>query len=228
MSVAFTVNRSDVAAITAAAVTVGLTLNLSSDSAVTYTASVNPITLNVAGAVGPPGAGIAPGGATGEVLVKAGPADYDTGWLALGTASTADVGTTPGTVTAGDDARLGRVVQLQVTDPTVVLTAGDGKAFLLVPPALATHMLTSAHAGVVTPSGAGAVTVQIANRSVGVDVLSVPITVDVGESTSYTAATPPVIDPVQATMTLGHMLSIDVDDAGTGAAGLIIVLTFSP
>ena len=58
--------------------------------------------------------------------------------------------------------------------------------------------------------------------------LSTEITIDVSEFTSYTAATPPVIDTGHDGVATGDILRIDVDVAGTGAKGLIVVLTFGP
>jgi hypothetical protein len=58
------------------------------------------------GATGAPGVGVPTGGTAGEVLEKNSGTDYDTHWVALGGAAALNVGTTAGTVAAGDDARL--------------------------------------------------------------------------------------------------------------------------
>jgi hypothetical protein len=56
--------------------------------------------------------------------------------------------------------------------------------------------------------------------------LSTRITIDVSAFTSYTAAAPPVIDGANDDVATGDIIRIDVDVAGTGAKGLIVILTF--
>ena len=52
------------------------------------------------------------------------------------------------------------------------------------------------------------------------------ITIDANEFSSFTAATPPVINASNATVAAGDRLAVDVDTVGTGSRGLIIMLTF--
>ena len=59
-----------------------------------------------------------------------------------------------------------------------------------------------------------------------VDMLSTRITVDANEKTSYTAAAAPVINASNDDVATGDILRVDVDVAGTGAKGLMILLTF--
>lgn len=56
--------------------------------------------------------------------------------------------------------------------------------------------------------------------------LTTRITIDVSENCSYTAAAPPVIDAGNDDVATGDILAIDVDVAGTGTKGLIVILTF--
>ena len=56
--------------------------------------------------------------------------------------------------------------------------------------------------------------------------LSTRITIDINESTSYTAATPSVVDPANDDVATGDVILIDVDVAGTGAKGGIAILEF--
>lgn len=116
--------------------------------------------------------------------------------------------------------------QILVTDPATTLTTGDGKAYFLIPSELNGWLLLSAHAAVATVSSSGVVTVQLNNVTQAVDMLSTAITIDANERTSYTAATPPVINPANADVATGDVIRIDVDTAGTGAAGLIVQLHF--
>ena len=55
--------------------------------------------------------------------------------------------------------------------------------------------------------------------------LSTPITIDVSEYSSYTAASS-VVDTAYDDVSTGDLIGVDVDAAGTGAMGLTIILTF--
>ena len=121
-----------------------------------------------------------------------------------------------------------KVVQMAVTDPnsTSSLSTGDGQAYLVIPSDFNGMNLVDAQAAVSTVSSSGLPTIQIANVTDGVDMLSTKITIDANERTSYTAATPAVIDTTKDDVVTGDLLRIDVDVAGTGAKGLVVILTF--
>ena len=111
---------------------------------------------------------------------------------------------------------------------SLTLTTGDGKAYIGISDDLNGLNLIDADAFLVTASaGGGPTTIQIRNVTHAVDMLSTPITIDDNENSSYTAATPPVIDTSNDGVVTADILSIDVDVAGIGA-GLIVVLTFGP
>jgi hypothetical protein len=57
--------------------------------------------------------------------------------------------------------------------------------------------------------------------------LSTAITIDANETTSYTAAAPPVIDTAHDDVATGDLIAIDVSVAGTGTKGLGVVLSFA-
>lgn len=121
------------------------------------------------------------------------------------------------------------VAYVQVTDPSgSAITTGDGKGYFLVPPTLNGMNLVDADAMVSTVSSSGTPTFQIARVRSGspADMLSTRITIDASESTSYTAATAPVIDSANDDVATGDMLRFDFDVAGTGTKGVGIVLTF--
>lgn len=119
------------------------------------------------------------------------------------------------------------VVQILVTDPSgSAITTGDGKAYFMVPTKLNGWNLIRANAAVTTVSSSGTPTVQVHNVTDAVDMLSTRITIDANESTSYTAATPPVIDTTKDDVATGDLIRVDVDVAGTGAKGLIVMLSF--
>jgi hypothetical protein len=121
-----------------------------------------------------------------------------------------------------------KIVTLLVTDPNAAaaITTGDGKAYWTVPAALNGMNLVSAHAALTTVGTVALTTVQIANVTDAVDMLSTRVTIDVSEFTSYTAAAPPVINAATDDVATGDLLRVDVDVAGTGAKGLQVILGF--
>lgn len=121
-----------------------------------------------------------------------------------------------------------RLIMLKIIDDITTLTTGDGKLTFCIPSELNNFNLTNAQAFVSTVSSSGTPTVQIANVTDSVDMLSTKITIDANEKTSYTAATPSVIDTTKDDVVTGDILRIDVDVAGTGAKGLGVILTFTP
>lgn len=157
--------------------------------------------------------------------------------LGLGDSSTRNVGTAAGTVMAGDDSRVKTsTAVVQVLAGSTVLTVGDGAGDcrFRVPAALVGKALTAAEASVLTASSSGPVTVDLArlrlnatptSPRVEAALLTTKITVDQNEYDSSTAA-PAVVDATNATMALGDLIRVDVDAAGTGAAGLWVTLTF--
>ena len=73
---------------------------------------------------------------------------------------------------------------------------------------------------VLTASSSGVPTIQIQQNSL--DILSTELTIDVGEKTSRTAATPVVI--ADTTLDTSGVINFDLDIVGTGVAGLVIYL----
>lgn len=120
-----------------------------------------------------------------------------------------------------------RSMQAMAVGPTTSLTTGDGKWFFLVPSTLNGKNLVGARAAVTTASSSGTPTIQIANATDAVDMLSTRITIDANELTSYTATVPAVIDTAHDDVATGDLLRVDVDVAGTGTQGLIVYLEFA-
>ncbi len=118
-------------------------------------------------------------------------------------------------------------IEVKAFDDATVITTGDGKIIFMIPTALGGCDLTAAASFVTTVSSSGLPTVQIRNVTQAADMLTTKITIDVSEFTSYTAATPPVIDTGNDDVATGDLIAIDVDVAGTGAKGLGVVLTFT-
>ncbi len=119
------------------------------------------------------------------------------------------------------------VVEIMFTDMTNALTTGDGKAGYVVPAKLNGWNLIRANAALlVAQSSSGTPTIQVRNATDSVDMLSTRITIDANEWDSYAAATPAVVDAAHDDVATGDRILIDVDVAGTGAKGCIVILEF--
>jgi hypothetical protein len=120
-----------------------------------------------------------------------------------------------------------RVIQVQFGDPGGdAVSTGDGAAYITISSELNGYNLVDADASVTTVSSSGTPTYQIYNVTQTADMLSTEITIDASENTSYTAATPPVIDTNNDDVATGDILRIDKDVAGTGEKGDTVILTF--
>ncbi len=110
------------------------------------------------------------------------------------------------------------------SSPAVV---GDGAFFFPIPLDLNGLHLVAAAAGVSTPGGSGTMTVQVHNVDGAVDMLSTPVTIDAGDTTSYTAGTQPVVDTGNDQVSTGQTLRIDIDTIpATLGYGLAVILSF--
>jgi len=98
------------------------------------------------------------------------------------------------------------------SDETSDLETGDSKAQIRLP---FQFELTSISANVNTAPTGSTISVQV--QEDGTDILSTPITIDVSETTSATAATPPVIS--DSTLAANSIISIDLDQIGSSTAG---------
>lgn len=119
----------------------------------------------------------------------------------------------------------GELVYLKVFWHDESVATGNGKLFFTVPPYLAGGTIEDFDIAVIGASSSGTPTVQMANcganpLAVGLDILSTPATVDVGEFNSMGAAVQPVINAANKTLASGDILRIDVDVAGTGTLGM--------
>lgn len=103
------------------------------------------------------------------------------------------------------------------SDETTELTSGTAKATFRLPHAMT---LTEVRASLTTASTSGAVTVDINEN--GASLLSTKLTIDQDEKTSTTAATAAVIS--DSALADDAEITVDIDGAGTGAAGLKVWL----
>jgi len=120
-----------------------------------------------------------------------------------------------------------KMMYIKVLANDTALTTGDGKAYVTIPDSLNGMNLVDADAAVYTVSSSGTPTIQIHNLTDAADMLSTLITIDASEFSSYTAATPPVIDGAADDVVTGDRIRIDVDVAGTDTTGLDVILTFA-
>lgn len=102
-------------------------------------------------------------------------------------------------------------------DEVTAITTGTAKVTFRMPYAF---VVTAVRASLTTASSSGLPTFDI--NEAGVSILSTKLTIDATEKTSTTAATPPVLsDTILAD---DAEITIDVDVAGTGAAGAKIYI----
>ena len=108
-------------------------------------------------------------------------------------------------------------VSVAISDETTAITIGTAKVTWR---ATRAFTITAAKASLTTASSSGLPTFDI-NKN-GVSIFSTVITIDVSETTSLTAATPPVL--TTTAVAADDVLTFDIDVAGTGAKGAKITL----
>ncbi len=140
---------------------------------------------------------VPPGGTAGQVFTKSSGTDYDADWA---------------TPTVSD------VFIIACSDETSDLTAGTNKARFPMPYA---GTLTAVKCDVNTAPTGSTVVVDI--NEAGVSVLSTKLSIDVGETSSSTAATPAVIS--DSALASGAVISIDIDQIGSTVAGAGLKVT---
>jgi hypothetical protein len=119
------------------------------------------------------------------------------------------------------------VVEVAVFAPTTDVAVGDGKAYFIVPTELNGMNLVRVAATVITAGTTNATTVQIANVTDSVDMLSTLMNIESTETSTRTSATPGTIDTTHDDVATGDVLRIDVDAVSTTAPkGLIIEMAF--
>ena len=126
----------------------------------------------------------------------------------------------PGT---DDHIRLGLFALVIYTKTQPVVAGDDVGPPHFIPPDLDGSRLRRVEAYTKT-AGTG-VTVQVRNITNGdVDMLTTPCTINTGEKTSLTAATPAVIDETNNLLAAGDEIAVDVD-VGSGS-GLVVKLGY--
>lgn len=109
------------------------------------------------------------------------------------------------------------VIAIAVSDESTAITTGTAKTTFRMPHAMT---LTEVRASLSTASSSGNPAIDV--NEGGVSIFSTTLTIDSGEKTSTTAATPAVIS--DASLADDAEITIDIDTAGTGAKGLKVYL----
>ena len=107
--------------------------------------------------------------------------------------------------------------QLSCSDLTTALSVATNVGYFRIP---RPSQIKDIRASLLTASSSGAVTIDINVN--GSTILSTKLTIDQGEKTSVTAATPHVVS--NPTVSDDDEVTIDIDGAGTNAAGLIVTI----
>jgi len=119
-----------------------------------------------------------------------------------------------------------RTLVIKCVADGIAPSVGDGITHVTIPSPLNTRKLQNAEAHVYTVGTGGSITnVQIHNSTTSNDMLSTPITIDLNEKDSSTAATPHVIG-VNNGVSTGDVLRIDVDAVATNTLGLEVRMVF--
>ena len=121
-----------------------------------------------------------------------------------------------------------RYLHIQVFAPTTSVTTGDGKYYFHIPAEWERFYLVEAHAEHITAGAtSGNTTVQIANVTDAVDMLSTLLTIDTAETGSDESGTAYVINLSNDQISENDLIRIDVDSIQSPApSGLIVTLGF--
>ena len=109
------------------------------------------------------------------------------------------------------------VIIIALGDETTAITVGTAKVTFRMPFAMT---VTSVRASLTTASSSGLPTFNV--KEAGVTIFTTKVTIDATELTSTTAATAAVLS--DTTLADDAIITVDVDVAGTGAAGAKVYL----
>ena len=97
-----------------------------------------------------------------------------------------------------------------------------------VPPSLNGMHVTAINSATTGLTGSTATELGVFRVRAGspVDILSTSSTIDAGEPSSYTAATPSVVNAANRLILTADVLRVHVDTVGTDAAGLQVIISY--
>ena len=120
-----------------------------------------------------------------------------------------------------------RTLVIKCVADTIGPSTGNGITHITIPSTLDGKNLYTAQAHVYTVGTSGSITnVQLHNLTDGNDMLSTPITIDLNEKDSSTAATPSVTGSDNGVST-ADVIRIDVDAVATNTLGLEVRMVFN-
>jgi len=120
-----------------------------------------------------------------------------------------------------------RTLVIKCVADTIAPATGNGITHITIPSTLDGKNLFSAQAHVYTVGTTGTITnIQLHNLTDGNDMLSTPITIDLNEKDSSTAATPSVTGTYNGVST-ADVIRIDVDAVATNTLGLEVRMVFT-
>lgn len=122
---------------------------------------------------------------------------------------------------------------IEVFEPENLVIVADERFEFEIPEDLDGATLVKVDAYLTEPSTSGTVQVQLAHLPDGftageTDILSTKINIEVGEVNMKESATQPVIDDITFEYAWGDHVRVDIDNAGSGAYGLGLILYFFP
>ena len=139
----------------------------------------------------------------------------------------ASTGTTRSILPQNVTSFIERTIIVKCVADTIGPSVGNGITHVTVPSTLDGKNLFTAQAHVYTVGTSGSITnVQLHNLTTGNDMLSTPITIDLNEKDSSTAATAPVIGGNNEVST-ADVIRIDVDVVATNTLGLEVRMVFN-
>lgn len=120
-----------------------------------------------------------------------------------------------------------RLISVQVDPIGVSAATGNDQAYFYIPQEMGGWNLVGVAAVVETAGTTGTIDIQIRNATQAADMLSTVMTIDSGETSTGTAATPPVIDTANDDVATGDRIQVDVDAVQTTPSqGLTVFCSF--
>jgi hypothetical protein len=126
-----------------------------------------------------------------------------------------------------NDLSLTKTVVVKCIADIVTLAVGDAKIYFTIPIELNGMNIITVGGHIYTASSSGLPTFQIHNATLGNDVLSTKISIDVSEKDSSTATTAPVINTSYDHVSTGDEIRFDCDISGTSTRGMEIRIGFA-
>lgn len=123
--------------------------------------------------------------------------------------------------------RTTRTIEIMVFPATTDVATGDGKAYYVIPDEMTNMNLSRVAATVITAGSTGSTTIAIYNVTDSQEMLSTLMSIETGEISTRTSATPGTIDTSHDDVVTGDLIRIDVDSvSSTAPKGLIVEMEF--